>query len=66
LIFVTHDANIVVNGDADLVIYLKADAEHGRVAAQGAIEQPDVRQAILKVLDGGEQAFELRSRKYGF
>lgn len=66
LVFVTHDANIAVNGDADQVVYLKADAEHGWVEAQGAIEQPVIREAVLTVLDGGEAAFELRSRKYGF
>jgi hypothetical protein len=36
------------------------------VAADGAIEQPAVRSAILMVLDGGAAAFELRSVKYGF
>jgi ABC-type cobalamin/Fe3+-siderophores transport system ATPase subunit len=66
LIFVTHDANIVVNGDADQVIYLKADADSGHIEAQGAIERPDVKAAILTVLDGGAAAFELRSLKYGF
>ena len=66
IIFVTHDANIVVNGDADQVVYLQADADSGWVAAEGAIEQQSVRDAILTVLDGGAQAFELRSRKYGF
>lgn len=66
VVLVTHDANIVVNGDADQVICLQADADTGWVAAQGAIEQPEIRQAILTVLDGGADAFELRSRKYGF
>lgn len=66
VVFVTHDANIVVNGDADQVIYLQADANRGWVEAQGAIEQADVKQAVLTVLDGGEDAFEMRFRKYGF
>lgn len=66
VVFVTHDANIVVNGDADQVIYLQADANRGWVEAQGAIEQAAVRDAILTVLDGGEDAFEMRFRKYGF
>lgn len=66
VIFVTHDANIVVNGDADLVIFLDAGADHGWIATDGAIEEATVREAILTVLDGGEKAFELRSRKYGF
>jgi len=66
VIFATHDANIVVNGDADQVVFLQADAEKGWVAAQGAIEQPPIKEALLTVLDGGPEAFELRSRKYGF
>lgn len=66
VIFATHNANIVVNGDADQVIALEADAHHGRVYAAGAIEEPAVRQAILRTLDGGEEAFELRRAKYGF
>jgi hypothetical protein len=66
ILFVTHDANIVVNGDADQVVYLRADSDRGWVEADGAIETDSVRAAILTVLDGGEAAFELRSRKYGF
>lgn len=66
VIFVTHDANIVVNGDADQVVYLDADADRGWVVAEGAIEQPSIRKAVLTVVDGGPAAFELRSRKYGF
>ncbi|MCB1742226.1 MAG: AAA family ATPase, partial [Gammaproteobacteria bacterium] len=66
VIFATHNANIVVNGDADQVIALEANAQHGRVYACGAIEDPVVRAAILRTLDGGETAFELRRAKYGF
>jgi hypothetical protein len=65
VIFATHNANIVVNGDADQVIALEADAQHGRVYAAGAIEDDAVREAILRTLDGGEKAFELRRAKYG-
>ncbi len=66
VIFATHDANIVVNGDADNVIYLKASHEHGSIKNQGAIEDDQIKKAILKILDGGPEAFELRKAKYGF
>jgi hypothetical protein len=66
VIVATHNANIVVNGDADLVVQLEADAGHGRVAVAGAIEDPEVRRAIIETVDGGEKAFELRQAKYGF
>ena len=66
LIVATHDANIVVNGDADMVIQLEASARQGRIACAGAIEEPAVRDAIVRTVDGGKDAFRLRRRKYGF
>jgi ABC-type transport system involved in cytochrome bd biosynthesis fused ATPase/permease subunit len=66
VIVATHNANIVVNGDADMVIQLEATANHGRVACSGAIEEPEVRNAIVRTVDGGDDAFRLRRLKYGF
>jgi type III restriction enzyme len=66
VIVATHDPNVVVNGDADLVVRLEADASRGRVAVSGAIEDPAVRTAIIETVDGGRVAFELRKAKYGF
>ena len=66
IIVATHNANIVVNGDADLVIHLEATADRGRVASLGAIEDPAVRDAIVRTVDGGDEAFRHRRLKYGF
>ena len=66
VVLATHNANLVVNGDADMVIQLDATAHRGRVACAGAIEDPEVRNAIVRTVDGGEEAFRLRRRKYGF
>lgn len=66
VIVATHNANVVVNGDADLVIQLEATSKHGKVASCGAIEDASVRKAILHTVDGGEEAFRLRRQKYGF
>ena len=66
IIVATHNANIVVNGDADQVILLEATANRGRVACVGAIEEPAVRDAIVGTVDGGDEAFRLRRLKYGF
>ena len=66
VILATHNANIVVNGDADQVIQLDADADRGFVVASGAIEDAAVRDAIVRSVDGGTEAFRLRQLKYGF
>ena len=66
VIVASHNPNVVVNGDADMVIQLEATANRGCVACSGAIEEPAIRDAIVRTVDGGEEAFRLRRRKYGF
>ena len=70
IIFVSHNANLVVNGDAELVVwceYRKAgDQSGGKIAGKGAIDVPDAREAIKRIMEGGEAAFNLRREKYGF
>lgn len=66
IIVATHNANIVVNGDADQVIQLEATASRGRVAHAGAIDEATMRDAIVRTVDGGDEAFRLRQLKYGF
>ena len=70
LIFSSHNANIVVNGDADLVIccdYRVAGQQSGgQIKYTGAIDMKDIRDEITKVTEGGAEAFRLRKAKYGF
>lgn len=70
VVFASHNANLVVNGDAELVIacdYRKAgDQSGGQIKLEGAIDVPAVREEITKVMEGGEKAFRLRKDKYGF
>jgi chromosome segregation protein len=70
LIFASHNANLVVNGDAELVAWCDyraaGDQSRGTIAGEGAIDVPDVRDAIKRIMEGGEAAFNLRKEKYGF
>ncbi len=70
LIFASHNANFVVNGDAELVVccdYVKAgDQTGGQIKAMGAIDNAGIREEITMVTEGGKQAFKLRMEKYGF
>ena len=70
LLFVSHNANIVVNGDAELVVcfgYSKSDdISSGQVKSSGSIDNNEIRAAITTIMEGGKQAFELRLQKYGF
>lgn len=70
LIFSSHNANMVVNGDAELVIccdYKDTGSQtRGIIKAEGAIDVPLIRNEITSVMEGGEKAFVLRKAKYGF
>ncbi|MCC7027015.1 MAG: hypothetical protein IT265_08670 [Saprospiraceae bacterium] len=70
LVFTSHNANLVVNGDAELVVccdYREAGSQtRGVIKAEGAIDYKIVRDEITSVMEGGEKAFRLRKDKYGF
>lgn len=70
LIFASHNANFVVNGDAELVVccdYLKAgDQTRGTIKNVGAIDKASIKEEITLVTEGGKDAFKLRKEKYGF
>jgi hypothetical protein len=71
-IFSTHNANIPVLGDAELIVGLSAsgEAERGRARIapehMGSIDAKPVCELVEEILEGGKEAFERRRRKYGF
>ena len=70
LILSSHNANLVVNGDAELVVWCDyrtaGDHSGGQIRGAGAIDVPVICSAIKQVMEGGEAAFKLRKDKYGF
>jgi hypothetical protein len=64
VIVATHNANIPILGDAELVLALDAEAARGRVLACGGLEDTDVAEWSRKILEGGEAAFAARHRRY--
>lgn len=65
-IFATHNANIPVFGDAELIAVLYSDKDGGKVIEIGAIDKLEVRERAAEILEGGKAAFEMRRRKYGY
>ena len=63
VIVVTHNANIVVNGDAEMVFPLHVVRTETRVRHAANIQEKKVRDAICNILEGGEQAFEKRFKR---
>jgi hypothetical protein len=63
VIVVTHNANIVVNGDAELILALAAQGGETHQECSGSLGEKEVRDAICAVMEGGRDAFERRYRR---
>lgn len=66
LIIATHNANLPVNGDAELIYAFEARAGKGEVLAQGGLDQKAVTKSVLDIMEGTEEAFRRRREKYHF
>jgi ABC-type cobalamin/Fe3+-siderophores transport system ATPase subunit/acetolactate synthase regulatory subunit len=62
MIFITHNANIPVLAEADLVLVMNSDGRIGVIERSGTVDE--CREQIIELLEGGRRAFELRSKRY--
>ncbi len=68
VIIVTHNANLVVNTDADQVIVASAGPHRSNDLPEityqgGGLEDPGIRRKVCEILEGGQQAFTERARR---
>jgi hypothetical protein len=63
-IIATHNANIPVSGDAELILAMQANESHGWIDYAGSIDDPQMRKPVEDILEGGKEAFEFRQKKY--
>ena len=63
VLVVTHNANIVVNGDAELVVALTARGGETHKECEGPLQDRAVRDTICAIMEGGREAFEQRYRR---
>lgn len=63
VIIVTHNANLVVNANADLIYPL--ESENGLTTAPhfGALQKKEVRDSVCTIMEGGRQALEQRFKR---
>ena len=65
VIVVTHDANIVINADADNIILAEQMVDGTFKYDWGALEYEDILERASLILDGGKEAVKRRLVKYG-
>ena len=65
IIVVTHNPNIVVNGDAEMLHALGFRRGQCVVEQAGSLQDQEIREEICRVMEGGREAFERRYRRLG-
>jgi len=65
IIAATHNANIPVLGDAELIVVLDVANGQARMVRRASLDDTAIREAVKGVMEGGEEAFRRRAEKYG-
>ena len=65
IIIVTHNQNIAVLGDAELIVALKSTSDKSVIVASGSIDEAKTKKVVCQVLEGAEEAFRRRAKMYG-
>ncbi len=65
IIVVTHNPNIVVNGDAEMLHAMEFRSGQCEVAKAGSLQDRNIRDEICRVMEGGREAFQSRYRRLG-
>ena len=68
IIIVTHNANLVINTDADEIIIAESGISSAGSLPEikyttGGLEEENIRKAVCDILEGGEDAFKDRARR---
>ena len=63
VIVVTHNPNIVVNGDAEMVHAMRFENGQCRAKAPGPLQEPLVRSEVCEIMEGGKPALTSRYQR---
>ena len=64
VIISTHNPNIPVAADAETVMVLEFDGEHGYLENVGSIDSSKTANKVLSIMEGGQEAIQRRVDKY--
>ncbi|OEU70508.1 MAG: hypothetical protein BA863_04460 [Desulfovibrio sp. S3730MH75] len=64
IIIATHNPNIPVSGDAENILVFKPDGSKGKLESNGSIDYAPIIEDVKTIMEGGEEAFIVRAKKY--
>lgn len=66
VIIVTHNPNIAVLGDAELIVPLRGASEVSVIRDRGSIDTTETKDIVCTILEGSQKAFKRRQEIYGY
>ena len=66
VILVTHNANIAVLGDSELLLPMHRQNDYGKTIERGSIDREATKLLVQNILEGGPAAFLRRKEIYGY
>jgi ABC-type cobalamin/Fe3+-siderophores transport system ATPase subunit len=63
-IFATHNANIPVLGDSEMVAACNYVPDKEIEVETGSIDRRNIQEKIIKIMEGGKEAFDMRKNIY--
>lgn len=65
VILITHNANIAVLGDSELLLPMRREHDCGKAVERGSIDREATKRLVQNILEGGPEAFRRRKEMYG-
>jgi ABC-type cobalamin/Fe3+-siderophores transport system ATPase subunit len=63
-IFATHNANIPVLGDSEMLVVCQYVPDKEIVVESGSIDCRNIQEKIIRIMEGGKEAFDIRKNIY--
>ena len=63
-VFTTHNSCLAVASDTDKYIIVDGDARNSKVVMCGALDNPEIKEEVLKYLEGGRSTYSTKAEKY--
>ena len=66
VILVTHNANIAVLGDSELILPMHRENDLGKTIDRGSIDADATKKSVMDILEGGKDGFMRRKEIYSY
>lgn len=64
-IFTTHNSSLAVASDTDKYLIIESNSLHANIEQSGALDAGEIKEEVIKYLEGGRSTYSKKAKKYG-